>query len=129
MSDNRCEYTLEKMILYKVKGIFDSQEEAIEKAKTCFDGQAEQLVDFISYTGGVIQSLHTENWEVTKVKPLNSRESFIENLMETGWEKYIDNHFLYRNEGYEEYYYVTTECAWYWNTKDTTPKKVKFDRY
>lgn len=131
-NDNRLkEYTIEKMVLFKVKGNFYTQDEAIKKAQTCFEGIADNLTDSIACHSGVTESISTEDWEVKTCRPLISREHFIEDLNYQGWHEFFPNHYITvnRSNTITRYCFVAKECAYSWESGGTDDVIItKFDK-
>ena len=127
--DRLKEYTIEKMVIFKVKGNFYTQDEAIKKAQTCFDGVVDNLTDSIACHSGVTESISTEDWEVKNCRPLVSREHFIEDLTSQGWQEFFPNHFMKTDSFNTRYCFVSKECSYSWESGKTDNVVIKkFDK-
>lgn len=126
--DRLKEYTIEKRVVFKMKGNFYNQEDAIKKAKTCFDGVTDKFVDSIACHSGVTETVSTEDWEVKDCRILVSREQFIENLKSWEWKEFFPNHFMAGKDKDYQYCFVDKDRAYTWGTCFDNVMITKFDK-
>lgn len=120
------EYVVEKTVVYKMKGNFRNDREAIEKARTCFDGKPENIIDSIGHHSGVTEIISAKDWEVTDRRTLVSKDSFIASIISLGGEEQMPNHYILVDKDVSYYYYITKDCAYYWTNKDSKAKLQNF---
>ena len=128
MKDNSLkEFIATRTITFTAKGKFHDYDEFIAEAQKGFDKEFPDAKSSIECKS-TVNSVTVTSWELDSVSPIITREGFIQDLIDNGWEEHMENHYIYKDPtGLIEFYYVARKSAYYWNSETPEFTELKFN--